>query len=198
MSAEASTNSFKVNKIPPKKPDTQKKISQYFPKGSRGKSEKAPVRSAYKKGCQKKIKNYFCVTKPSTLELKNFQGFPLKDCIHSEELGKLIYWPVHYSGEYGKEPRCKLCTACLLSPCIAFNYHTEITNFAGNLRFGEGRNDFTDEDLEDMYCETIDYAATLLVGVFGPRYVRNTGVPECVHSYVGSYLKIVKNDLDDL
>jgi hypothetical protein len=136
---------------------------------------------------QRKMKQFFSVTKPIPKQVeKNFQGFPLAECVYEEEIDETVYSPPDwgFTEEDGSRSDWDFCQKCLLRPCLVKEKFMEIFEFAENLElFAPGGN-----DNEAIVCKTFDHVEALLVGVFGVRYVRRRGLPLCVqHAVVGKY-----------
>ena len=197
MSVNESINQpFRVLPIPAKKENQQRKISHFF-----GKSNVGKLPAITKKVRQSNIKSFFHVTKATNMSNTrlNFQGYPLSQCVYSKEIQDMVYWPIRFCGPISQVPQPKTCKQCLLTPCIVSLFGSKIVDFAGNQRYGEGRDDFTEDDIDDMYCETMDFVCGLLVQVFGRKYVQSHGPPECAHTFVGDFFNLVdeENDKDN-
>lgn len=145
-----------------------------------------------KKNPQKLIKHYFSVVKPIQEKVeKNFQGFPMPMCRHCPQLDKWVYCPPCYYGSIDFEDRIvKTCEHCFLRPCVTIEKDAEICEFAGDA-IGPAEGDV---DKYYLYSKSMDYVESLMVEIFGRRYVRRSGVPGCVPEVLFDCLNIDRND----
>ena len=143
-----------------------------------------------KKNPQQKMVKYFPITKPkrTTVE-KNFQGFPLAECVHEEEIGKFVYCPPCYrtitkENMPGPRQEWRLCQDCLLRPCIVQGKWDEIMSICEDIAVHDDANS------DSMFCAMLDQLQSILVVVFGQRYVQKHPTPTCVHGIVGRFLDL--------
>lgn len=80
-----------------------------------------------KKNPQQKLDKYFVVTKKAKFPKaeaspveKNFQGFPLTECVYESTVEKYVCRPVNYYRNKDKETieKSDLCCECYLRPCL--------------------------------------------------------------------------------
>lgn len=140
-----------------------------------------------KKNPQKTLQKYFPVVKPKQINPeRNFQGFPLTECVFEEELDQFLFRPPWYGNKENSDgsPH-QLCRHCLLRPCIVFEKWDQIIEFCeeavvcGNV-----------DDSEGMYSKLLNHAQSTVASIFGPRYVRNNPDPNCLLDVVGRYHRI--------
>lgn len=144
-----------------------------------------------KKNPQQKLEKYFKVTKPKKSQVeRNFQGFPLSDCIWEEEVGQFVFRPASYynkischnnGGDPSGDEEGALCRECLLRPCLVKGRWDDIMSFCEDTMI------FEDDDSDAMYFKMMNHADSILVEVFGARHVRNHPTPLCVSALVGNY-----------
>lgn len=153
----------------------------------KGRSNKFVVKNIVtkKKNPQQKLIKYFPVTKAKKPRAeKNFQGFPLSQCQWEESVNDFVYCPPSYCTEErsGGNMDCKeLCRECLLRPCLVKGRWDDIMSFCEDTMI------FEDDDSDAMYFKMINHAESILVDVFGARYVRNHPSPPCIFELVGKY-----------
>lgn len=140
-----------------------------------------------KKNPQQKLERYFPVTKQKQPKIeKNFQGFPLTECIYEEEIDKYVYKPTDYpsAGTTNPKQQHSLCNKCFLRPCFVKGKWDDLMGFCEDIMV------FENDDSESMYFKMLNHAEAIQVELFGVRYARNNLLPECVNEIVGKYLSI--------
>ena len=143
-----------------------------------------------KKNPQQKLEKYFAVSKVKKgRSEKNFQGFPLDQCRWEEAVNDFVYHPRSYCKETSQH-EAELCRECLLRPCLVKGRWDDIMCFC------EDTMVFENDDSDAMYFKMIHHAESILVEVFGARYVRNFPTPPCIFELVGKYHD-VKSGMED-
>ena len=137
-----------------------------------------------KKNPQQKLERYYSVTKSKgRVAEKKFQGFPLRLCKFEEEIGKFIYCPPCYTNklEERQVKEAELCHECYLRPCVVKGKWEDIMGFCEDVMV------FENDDSDAMYFKMVNHVESVLVEIFGARYVRNFPPPSCVYNLVGRY-----------
>ena len=134
-----------------------------------------------KKNPQKKIREFFSPAGPNKLPSRNFQGFPIKQCIFEPTVNKWVYQPTGW-GNYLSFPFTKaswlFCEHCLLKPCFAMRKHCDIFCVEEEKEDTLDNNPFN--SFSTMNRELREKAMALMAGVFGRGYAQRTGLPKCV------------------
>jgi hypothetical protein len=151
-----------------------------------------------KKNPQKKIKQFFKVTKRKVGHTeKNFQGFPMEECVFADDLGRFIWHPPVYGNtaplkqdplRYSMFARVT-CKWCYLPPCICEEKNDEIWKFLDAIR------ETGLDDKADLVSIAESEAASLMVEVFGARYVRNNGIPPCIKEFIRQWSETDPDEL---
>lgn len=142
-----------------------------------------------KKNPQQMMERYFMVVKQKReIPKRNFQGFPLSQCVYEEEVMDMVYRPTGYPRRTERKKdsstECtKLCHECLLRPCVVRGKWNEIMGFC------EDTMVFENDDSESMYFKMMNHAESIMVEVFGARYCRNNPTPACIQGVVGNYFE---------
>jgi hypothetical protein len=152
-----------------------------------------------KKNPQKKIKQFFAVTKPKMGPVeKNFQGKPMDQCFFSDQIGNYVWQPEvwgntrpnkndpHRHSIYHRVT----CEWCFLTPCIVEEKREEIFEM-----FDEITNSGVDDKLH-LYGYAHDKAWAMLKEVFGPRYVRKFRMPQCLEELISQWSDLPHEERD--
>ena len=145
-----------------------------------------------KKNPQQKMERYFEVKKPKSKRLeRNFQGFPVTECVYEEEVNKLVYKPPGYPSwddtidgpgiRMKKVTEHKLCPECFLRPCLVKGKWDDIMGFCEDIMV------FENDDSEGMYSKLTNHAESIMVEIFGAKYAAHTVAPGCVYELIGKY-----------
>lgn len=135
-----------------------------------------------KKNPQQRLERYFLVTKQvrKPKAETNFQGFPLSECIYEEEVDDYVFKPSDYPPK-GSKKEHGFCHKCFLRPCIVRGKWDDIMGFCEDIMV------FENNDSEGMYSKLMNHADSLMVEVFGAKYVASGRSPSCVYEMVGNY-----------
>jgi hypothetical protein len=144
-----------------------------------------------KKNPQQKMERYFVVKKPKSKRLqRNFQGFPVTECVYEEEVNKMVYKPPGYPSwddtiegpgiRMKKVTEHKLCPECFLRPCLVKGKWNDIMGFCEDIMV------FENDDNDWMYYKMMNHTEAIIVEIFGARYARNNPSPACVNGLVGN------------
>ena len=123
---------------------------------------------------------------------KNFQGFPLKDCIMEKSIKKHVFVPKRY-GEATRDDNEEhvFCEHCHLKPCITLEHCSDMAEKTAELSIEKGLS----------YLTIVTRIETLMRGYlrkyFGREYVRNHPLPDCIHHTMPSLEKYMKQEEDD-
>ena len=121
-----------------------------------------------KKNPQKKIREFFSPAGPNKLPSRNFQGFPIKQCIFEPTVNKWVYQPTGW-GNYLPFPFTKaswlFCEHCLLKPCFAMRKHCDIF--------------CVEEEKEDMIDNNVIFIRGLIPGPHRTGITAGTLHPNC-------------------
>jgi hypothetical protein len=132
---------------------------------------------------QQKLERYFPVAKQGNAKVeKNFQGFPMSECVYEEELDKYVFKPAGYppAGENPTKQHA-LCHKCLLRPCLVKGKWDDIMGFCEDIMV------FENDDSEGMYSKLTNHAESIMVEIFGAKYAAHTAAPGCVYELIGKY-----------
>ena len=134
-----------------------------------------------KKNPQKKILEFFSPAGPNKLPSRNFQGFPIKQCIFEPTVNKWVYQPRGW-GNYLPFPFTKaswlFCEHCMLKPCFAMRKHCDLFCVEEEKEDMNHNNPCT--SFSTMNRELREKALALMAEVFGRGYAQRTGLPKCV------------------
>jgi hypothetical protein len=81
----------------------------------------------------------------------------------------------------GIEEEVSLCQECLLCPCIVEGKWIDLMDFCKDIMV------FENDGSEAMCTKLMNHAESLMVGIFGAKYVANGVAPGCVHDLVRNY-----------
>ena len=151
-----------------------------------------------KKNPQEKMVQHFpTINKPNRITTeKNFQGFRLAECVHEEEIGEFVYRPPCHrtmtkENMPGPRQEWRLCQNCLLRPCIVQGKWDEIMSICEDVA--------VDQDMsnESMFDKMLDQVESILVMVFGQRYVNKTPTPMCVCGIISRFIDMKRGMEED-
>lgn len=143
-----------------------------------------------KKNPQKKMKQFFKVTKPKTKKKnseRNVQGFRISDCYFDDFLGVHVFSPTTYGGD----PEADVCGSCLLRPCIASAgspKRVEILSYCEEVRQNDAaKTNFLDKEF--LHAKVMLHVEHLFTEMYGARYVRNNCTPVCLLNLIEAHWK---------
>ena len=140
------------------------------------------------------IKNYFTHSTKSATKMKpakNFQGFAMSQCWHSEKAGCHVFIPSGdeiYYDQFGTKvepsPRwqASFCLGCMQSPCLVDWHEHHIRETANDLVFSRFPEHPTMKEFNEA---SRDWAFDLFKNQFGEKYAKKVGEPVCCRVKIG-------------
>ena len=168
----------------------KEKSAKQCNKGKRKASKKLP-----KKVKQPTLKKGFALPKAQKQrDVKNYQGFSMKDCFRLQETNTYVFIPEHNSMLYDQlgnklAPsqmwQNQFCKECMLSPCMVDKCEYHICEAATDLVYSTLPIYPTNKE---MNLAARDWAFLYFKGLFGEKYANKVGEPHCFSRKIGHLL----------
>jgi hypothetical protein len=141
-----------------------------------------------KKDPQQKMEKYFPVAKAAKMARleKNFQGFPLSECVYEAELRADVYCPPCCRDENGerKWTSDSLCHHCLLRPCMVKMRWEDIMGYCEDCMV------FENDNSDGIRFKITGHMESICAEIYGAEFASKYSIPSCALEVVSDYHRV--------